>query len=67
MTHDEIFQIFSIGVPLIYLATNENLANVEKLLGEVEISRVNPSFSVARAKTPLSGEVKPGDVLRPPP
>ena len=63
----EIYQIFSIGEPLIDPATNEKLGYTEKLLGEVEIFRVNPRFSVARAKAPLTGQVKPGDVLRPPP
>jgi hypothetical protein len=63
----EIYQIFSIGEALIDPVTNEKLGNTEKLLGEVEIIRVNPRFSVARAKTPLTGQVKPGDVLRPPP
>ena len=61
------YQVFSIGEPLIDPATKEKLGYTEKLLGEVEIVRVNPRFSVARAKTPLTGEVKPGDVLRPPP
>jgi hypothetical protein len=63
----ETYQIFSIGEPLINPVTKEQLGNTEKLLGEVEIFRVNPRFSVARPKTPLTGQVKPGDVLRPPP
>jgi curli production assembly/transport component CsgG len=63
----EIYQIFSIGEPLIDPVTNEKLGNTEKLLGEVEILRVNPRFSVAHAKTSLTSQVKPGDILRPPP
>jgi len=63
----EVYQIFSIGEALIDPTTNEKLGYTEKLLGEVEIVRVNPRFSVARANAPLTGQVKPGDVLRPPP
>jgi hypothetical protein len=63
----EIYQIFSVGEALVDPTTNEKLGNTEKLLGEVEIVRVNPRFSVAHAKAPLAGEVKAGDVLRPPP
>jgi hypothetical protein len=63
----EIYQLFSIGEPLIDPVTDEKLGYTEKLLGEVEIFRVNPRFSVARAKTTLAGQVKTGDVLRPPP
>jgi hypothetical protein len=61
----EIYQIFSVGDALIDPVTHEKLGYAEKLLGEVEIVRVNPRFSVARARKPLVGEVKPGDVLRP--
>jgi hypothetical protein len=63
----ETYQIFSVGEALIDPTTNEKLGNAEELLGVVEISRVNPRFSVARAKATLTGKVKPGDVLRPPP
>jgi len=61
----ERYQLFSIGVPLIDPATNEKLGNAEELLADVEIVRVTPRFSVARAKATLSVEVKAGDVLRP--
>ena len=63
----ERYQLFSVGAPLIDPATNEKLGDAEQLLGDLEIARVTPRFSVARAKTTLSGDVKAGDVLRPAP
>ena len=63
----ERYLLFSIGAPLIDPATNETLGSTEELLGEVEIVRVNPRFSMARAIATLNGDVKAGDVLRHPP
>jgi hypothetical protein len=60
----ERYQLFSVGAPLIDPATNEKLGDAEQLLGDLEIARVTPRFSVARAKSALNGEVKAGDVLR---
>ena len=60
----EVYQIFSIGTALIDPVTKEKLGEAEELLGEVEVVRVNPKFSVTRAKGTLVGQVKPGDVLR---
>lgn len=61
----ETYQLFSAGEALIDPVTKEKLGDAEQLLGEVQIIRVNPRFSVARAKSTLSGPVKAGDVLRP--
>ncbi|MCW2318984.1 hypothetical protein M2322_004553 [Rhodoblastus acidophilus] len=63
----ERYQIFSVGVPLIDPATKEKIGDAEELLGDVEIVRTTPRFSVARAKAALHGEAKAGDVLRPVP
>jgi hypothetical protein len=63
----ERYQLFSVGAPLIDPATNEKLGDAEDLLGDVEIVRVNPRFSVAHARASLSREVKSGDILRPAP
>jgi hypothetical protein len=63
----ERYQLFAIGAPLIDPATTEKLGEAEELLGDVEIVRVNPRFSVARAKATLGGDAKAGDILRPAP
>ena len=63
----EQYQLFSVGAPLIDPSTNEKLGDAEQLLADVEIVRVTPRFSVARAKATLSGDAKAGDVLRPAP
>ncbi len=60
----ERYQLFSVGAPLIDPATNEKLGNAEELLGDLEITRVTPRFSVATAKSVLNGDAKAGDVLR---
>jgi hypothetical protein len=61
----EIYQIYSIGSALIDPVTKEKLGEAEELLGEVEVVRVNPKFSITRPRSPLAGKVKAGDVLRP--
>lgn len=63
----DVYQLFAVGAALIDPVTKETLGEAESLLGEVEIIRVTPKFSVARAKVALVGAPKPGDVLRPRP
>jgi hypothetical protein len=63
----ETYQLFSVGEALIDPVTREKLGQAEELLGDVEVIRVTPRFSVVRARAPLTGDAKAGDVLRPKP
>jgi hypothetical protein len=63
----DIYQIFSVGEALIDPVTKDSLGAAEALLGEVQVARVNPRFSVVKAIAPLAGPVKRGDILRPRP
>jgi hypothetical protein len=61
----DVYEIFSAGEELIDPVTKEKLGDAEEFLGDVEIVRVNPKFSIARPKSRLAGPpVKAGDILR---
>jgi hypothetical protein len=60
----DIYQLVSVGESLIDPATKENLGSAEATLGEVQVTRVNPRFSIVKAITLLAGRVKAGDILR---
>lgn len=61
----DVWELESAGESLIDPTTNENLGSAESPLGRVRIIRVAPRFSVAQAVGKLTGDSKPGDVLRP--
>jgi curli biogenesis system outer membrane secretion channel CsgG len=60
----DIREVFSVGEPLIDPATGENLGSTEDLLGEIEITKITPKFSVATPIGDFAGTVKPGDIVR---
>lgn len=63
----EHYQLFSVGAPLIDPATNEKVGNTEELVGDVDVMRVTPHFSVVQLKAAAHGTIKAGDILRPAP
>lgn len=63
----DVFQLFSVGEALIDPVTKEKLGEAESHLGDVQVVRVTPKFSVVRALAPLSATPKAGDVARPAP
>jgi hypothetical protein len=63
----DMFQLFSVGEALIDPVTKEKLGEAETHLGDVQVVRVTPRFSVVRAVSPLAAPPKAGDVARPAP
>lgn len=63
----DIFQLFAVGEALIDPVTKEKLGESESLLGEAQVLRITPRFSVLKATSPLSATPKAGDVARPRP
>ena len=63
----EVYQLFAVGEALIDPVTKEKLGEAESLLGEVQVTRVTPRFSVLRSLAPLAGQPKAGDIARPRP
>lgn len=61
----DIFQLFAAGEALIDPVTKEKLGDAETLIGEAQVARVTPRFSVLKATSPLSAMPKAGDVARP--
>jgi hypothetical protein len=61
----EVWDLESAGEKLIDPTTHEDLGQSEMPLGRVRITRIAPRFSVAAPVNKLSGEIKPGDILRP--
>jgi hypothetical protein len=61
----DVWELESTGESLIDPTTKEDLGPSETSLGKVRITRIAPRFSVVTPVGKLSGEIKPGDVLRP--
>jgi hypothetical protein len=61
----EVWDLESAGEDLIDPTTHESLGASETTIGRVRITRIAPRFSVAQPAGKMTGEIKPGDVLRP--
>lgn len=63
----DILHVYRPGPELIDPDTGESLGTAEQFMGEIEVSRVNPKFTIAEIrKTEDPGQIKRGDIVREP-
>lgn len=63
----DVLHVYRPGRELIDPDTGENLGTAEQFIGEIEVSRVNPKFTVAEiGKTENSNQIRRGDIVREP-
>jgi len=62
-----IFNVYQPGEPLIDPDTGENIGSAEEYVGQIELARVNPKFTIARilAKKQV-GDIATGCIIRKP-
>jgi len=64
---DQKLQVFRPGIELIDPDTGENLGSAETLIGTIQVSRINPKFTIANVvEISDNNEFQKGDIVRVP-
>lgn len=63
----DVLHVYRPGRELIDPDTGENLGAAEQYMGEIEVSRVNPKFTIAEIRnSDKPGQIQSGDIVREP-